>query len=91
MIACLATVLGETVAQALEVFHVSFVNVCMSLFSEVIMFEQVVHLWIILSSCFCIVVSRQVNIAVVCYDLTGYLIYLHFVIILTKLIRYTLL
>jgi hypothetical protein len=44
---------------------VPFKNVCMSLFSEVMMFEQVVHLWIILGSCFCIVVSRQVNVAVV--------------------------
>jgi hypothetical protein len=83
LIACLVTVLGDMVAQAVEVFYMSFVNVCMSLFSEVIMFEQVVH-WIVLSSCFCIVVSRQVNVAVVCYSLTCYLIYLHFVITLTK-------
>ena len=51
--------------QAIEVFCLSFVNVSMSLFSEVMMFEQVVRLWIILSSCSCIVVLRQVNIAVV--------------------------
>jgi hypothetical protein len=86
LIACLVAVLGEMVAQAVEAFYVSFVNVCMSLYSEVIMFELVVHLWIILSSCFCIIVSRKVNVAVVCYGLTCYLIYLHFVITLTKII-----
>ena len=52
MIACLVAVLGETVAQTIEAFYVSFVNVCTSLYYEVIMFEQVVRLWIILSSHF---------------------------------------
>jgi len=52
LIACLVAVLGETVVHAVEAFYVSFVNVCMSLFSEVMMFEQVVCLWIVLSSCF---------------------------------------
>ena len=53
-------VLGETIVHAIEAIYVSFVNVCMSLFSEVMMFKQVVH-------ClrFYIVVSRQVNVAVV--------------------------
>jgi hypothetical protein len=52
--------------------------------SEVMMFEQVVHLWIALRLCYGITILRQVNIAVVCYSLTYYLIYLHFVITLTK-------
>ena len=65
MIDCSVVVLGETIAQVVEAIYVPFVNVCTSLFSEVMMFEKVVHLWIILSSCFCIIVSRQVNIAVV--------------------------
>ena len=65
LIDCLVAVLGETVARAVEVIYVSFVNICMSLFSEVMMFEQVDRVWIVLSSCFCIVVSRQVNAAVV--------------------------
>ena len=51
--------------QAIEVFCLSFVNVSLSLFSEVMIFEQVVRLWIILSSCSCITVLRQVNVAVV--------------------------
>jgi hypothetical protein len=50
---------------AIEAIYVPFVNVCLSLFSEVMMFGQVVYLWIILSSCFCIIVSKQVNVAVV--------------------------
>ena len=60
LVGCLVTVLRETLAQAVEAIYVSFVNVCMSLFSEVMMFKQVVH-------ClrFYIVVSRQVNVAVV--------------------------
>jgi hypothetical protein len=52
LIACLVAVLGETVAQAVEAFYMSFVNVCISLYSKVIMFEQVVYLWIILNSLF---------------------------------------
>ena len=51
--------------QAIEVFCLSFVNVSMSLFSEVMMFKQVVRVWIILSSCSCIAVLRQVNVVVV--------------------------
>jgi hypothetical protein len=43
------------------VFYLSFVNVCMNIFSEVIKLKQVVHLLIILSSHSCIVVSWQVN------------------------------
>ena len=39
LIDCLVAVLGETVARAVEVIYVSFVNICMSLFSEVMMFE----------------------------------------------------
>jgi hypothetical protein len=45
--------------------YVLFVCVCVSLFSEIIMFEQVVCLWIILSSHSCVVVSKQVNVVVV--------------------------
>jgi hypothetical protein len=47
------------------VFCLSSVNISMSLFSEVMMFKQVVCLWIILSSCSSIAVLRQVNVAVV--------------------------
>ena len=39
LIDCLVAVLGETVARSVEVIYVSFVNICMSLFSEVMMFE----------------------------------------------------
>jgi len=63
---------------------VCYLYVFMSMLSEVMMFVQVVHLWIVLSSCYGIAVSRQVNVAVVCYSLTCYLIYLHIVITLTK-------
>ena len=62
---CFVTVFGEMIAWAVEVIYVSFVNICMSLFSEVMMFEQVDRVWIVLSSRFCIVVSRQVNAIVV--------------------------
>jgi hypothetical protein len=48
-----------------EVFYLSFVNVCIGMFSKVRMFEQVVRLWMVLSSYSCIVASRQVNVAVV--------------------------
>jgi hypothetical protein len=47
------------------VLYLSFVNVYMGMFSKVRMFEQVVCLWIVLSSYSCIVISRQVNVAVV--------------------------
>jgi hypothetical protein len=60
-------------------FYVLFVCV-----SKVMMFEQVVRLWIVLRSCSYIIVLRQVNVAVICYGLTCYLIYLYFVITLTK-------
>jgi len=65
MIRCLVVVLRRAMVQAIEVLCLSFVNVSMSLFSEVMMFEQVVHLWNILSSCSRITVLRQVNIVVV--------------------------
>ena len=39
LIDCLVAVVGETVARAVEVIYVSFVNIFMSLFSEVMMFE----------------------------------------------------
>jgi hypothetical protein len=39
-----------------------FVYVCMCVISEVMIFEQIVRLWIILSSCFCIDILRQVNV-----------------------------
>jgi hypothetical protein len=63
------------------------VNVWMSLYFEMIVFEQVVRLWIVLSPRFIIVVSRQVNVAVVCYSLTCFSFYLHFVITLIKIIH----
>jgi hypothetical protein len=47
----LIVVLGEMMAQAVETIYVSFVHVCMSLFAEVMVFEQVVCLSINLSSC----------------------------------------
>ena len=84
MVGCLVAVLRETLAQAVETVYVSFVNVCMSLFSEVMMFEQVVRLWIVLRSCYGIAILRQVNVEVVCYSLTCYLIYLHCIMTLTK-------
>ena len=65
LIGCLVAVLMRVMAQAIEVFCLSFVNVSMNLFYEVTMFKQVVHLWIILSSCSCIAVLRQVNVVVV--------------------------
>ena len=53
-------VLREAIAQAVKTFYSHFLNVCMSMFS------QVVRFWIVLiSSHSCIVVLRQVNIAVV--------------------------
>lgn len=51
--------------QAVEAIYVSIVNVCIRMFSEVMIFEQVVRLWIVLSSHSCIVVLRQANIMVV--------------------------
>ena len=57
---CLVVVLREAIAQAIETFYSHFLNVCMSMFS------QVVRFWIVLiSSRSCIVVFRQVNVAVV--------------------------
>ena len=40
---------------------VCYLYVFMSMLSEVMMFVQVVHLWIVLSSCYGIAVSRQVS------------------------------
>ena len=74
---------------AIEVIYVLFLGVCMSTFCEMMMLEHMVHLCIVLSSCSCIVISRQVNIAVVCYILTSYLFYLHFIKTLTWSRRYT--
>jgi hypothetical protein len=65
LIGCLVAVFKREVVQAIEAFCLSFVNVSMSLFYEVMMFEQVVRLWIIVSSCSCIAILRQVNVAVV--------------------------
>jgi hypothetical protein len=58
LIDCLVVVLGEMIAWAVEVIYMSFANICMSLFSKVMMFEQVDRLWIVLSPRFCIIVSR---------------------------------
>jgi hypothetical protein len=44
LVGCLVAVLRETLAQAVEAVYVPFVNVYMSLFSKVMMFEQVVRL-----------------------------------------------
>jgi hypothetical protein len=41
---CLVLVLREAIAQAVETFYLHFLNVCMSMFS------QVVRFWIVLSS-----------------------------------------
>jgi hypothetical protein len=50
LVGCLVVVLREPIAHAIEAFYLSFVNVCMSIFSEEMMSKQVVCFQIILSS-----------------------------------------
>jgi hypothetical protein len=49
LIECLVAILEKMMAQAVEAICALFVYVCMSMFFEMMMiFKQVVHLWIIL-------------------------------------------
>jgi hypothetical protein len=67
--------------QAIGASCVLLLYVCMSMVSEVVIFEQVVHLGIVLSSRCCIVILGQVNEAVV---VIACLLYLHFIITLIE-------
>ena len=49
LIECLVAIFEKRMAQAVEAICALFVYVCVSMFSEtMMMFKQVVHLWIIL-------------------------------------------
>jgi len=61
----LVAVLRKKMIDAIEVIYVLFLGVCMSTFCEMMMLEHMVHLCVVLSSRSCIVVFRQVNVAVV--------------------------